>query len=106
MAGATQRQQLLANNLANANTPGFKRSDVDFHAVLQQVFAGNPALADLSQVTFQPQTDSTGSMRQDGNNVDVDSEMASLSQNTLDYQAMVSVMTARVKILETTIGTH
>jgi flagellar basal-body rod protein FlgB len=43
-------------------------------------------------------------MRADGNNVDVDGEMASLSENTLDYQAMTSVLSTRVKILETAIG--
>ena len=34
LAGASARQQVLANNVANANTPGFTRSDLDFHSQL------------------------------------------------------------------------
>ena len=37
MQGSLLRQQVLANNIANANTPGFQRSDVNFQAALQQI---------------------------------------------------------------------
>jgi|1186.fasta_scaffold11831_2 flagellar basal-body rod protein FlgB len=104
MSGALLRQQVLADNLANANTPGFKRSDVDFHGQLAKALAGTQSPSDIRGTTFAVETDSTTSMRLDGNNVDVDAEMANLSENTLDYQSLTSVLTARVKILETAIG--
>ena len=43
-------------------------------------------------------------MRADGNNVDVDTEMADLSENALDYQGSTSIMHSRVSILKTAIG--
>ena len=43
-------------------------------------------------------------MQADGNNVDVDTEMAKLSENALDYQSLVSVSNARLKMLSTAIG--
>jgi flagellar basal-body rod protein FlgB len=107
MSGAQMRQELLANNLANANTPGFRRSDLDFHAALAQAFgngasASSPSSANVAATQFQAVQDG-GQMRADGNDVDVDSEMSKLAQNSLDYQSLVSAMSARVKILETAI---
>jgi flagellar basal-body rod protein FlgB len=43
-------------------------------------------------------------MSADGNNVDIDTEMASLSQNALDYQSLVAVASARLKMLSIAIG--
>ena len=104
MAGANLREQVLANNLANANTPGFKRSDVDFHDALAQAFAAGDNSTQLSNMTFGIQSDSGTTMTADGNNVDVDTEMADLSQNSLDYEGMTSVLASRVSILKTAIG--
>lgn len=105
LAGSAQRQQLLANNLANADTPGFKRSDLDFHATLAGALQSGDSAAQLASLTFAPQTDTTSSMQADGNNVDVDTEMSKLSQNALDYESLVTVANARLKMLATAIGT-
>ena len=52
------RQQVLANNLANANTPGFKRSDVDFESTLASALVLRPTRTSaVGSVDFQPQTD-------------------------------------------------
>jgi flagellar basal-body rod protein FlgB len=106
MQGSLLRQQVLANNIANANTPGFQRSDVNFQSALAQAFssAGSPAPDQIQQLSFQPQTDSSGAMQVDGNTVDINTEMADLSQNSLDYQALESVLGTRMSILKTAIG--
>ena len=105
LSGAALRQQALASNIANANTPGFKRSDVDFHAALAEAFdRGSGAGSALEDVTFSKKTDLGTSSRADGNNVDIDQEMANLSENALDYQALVSLVRARVQMLQTVIG--
>ena len=77
MSGSALRQQVIANNIANANTPGYKRSDVDFHVGAR---AGVRRTADREPMdqtdVLASQADSTSAMRVDGNNVDIDSEMA------------------------------
>lgn len=103
LAGAAQQQQIVANNLANADTPGFKRTDLDFHTQLADALASGKADS-LASLSFTPQTDTTSSMQADGNNVDVDTELAKLSANALDYQSLVAVASARLKMLSTAIG--
>ena len=106
MSGAQLRQQVLANNLANANTPNFKRSDVDFHAALANAFdSGSVSPAAVNATQFSIQADTGSVMQADGNDVDVDTEMANLSENSLDYQSLTSVLASRVKILQTAMGT-
>src|ERR1700709_2047698 len=68
ISGASMRQSVLANNLANAETPGFQRSDVDFHGALSQAMSsGDGAAIDAVQFSAKqdPQT-----LRADGNGVD------------------------------------
>lgn len=104
MSGSALRQQVIANNIANANTPNFKASDVDFHAALAQAFGAQPTVDQVESTGFAVQTDSTSTGRIDGNNVDIDQQMANLSENTLDYQSLESVFASRISILKTAIG--
>lgn len=101
LLGASQRQSVLANNLANVETPGFKRSDVDFHGTLRTVMAtgGSP-----ENVGFSPQVAGGGAARADGNTVDADVEAANLAKNGLEYEAISSVLRARIDILESAMG--
>jgi flagellar basal-body rod protein FlgB len=100
LQGASMRQQILSNNLANANTAGFKRSDVDFHASLAAALDSDT----VDDASFAPVTDTQTAMRADGNNVDFDQEMANLTENALDYETMLSIHRARVQMLKMAIG--
>jgi flagellar basal-body rod protein FlgB len=106
ISGATVRQQALSANIANADTPGYRRVDVDFHGALAAAMSqGANASAALSQTSFTPQADSSaGAVRADGSTVDIDSESAKLAENALDQQTMVEVAQARIHILESAIG--
>ena len=105
LEGASMRQQVLANNLANANTAGFKRSDVDFQSALASALDdGSSSEGALDSLSFQPQTDTTSSMRADGNNVDFDQENSNLTENAVEYEAMLSVAHARMQMLRTAMG--
>ena len=95
MSGANLREQVLANNIANADTPNFKRSDVDFHAALAQAFSGQATPGQVGAITFQPQTDTASTIQADGSNVDIDREMSSLSQNQLSAQMRSTGATAK-----------
>lgn len=94
------RESLLANNVANADTPGYKRQDLDFQTALktelghtkygslnQRVRTMN---ADLSGLDVTAYTDAENySYRLDGNNVDPDSEPVELASEQLRYQLLM-----------------
>lgn len=97
---STLRHKVLSNNIANVNTPGFKRQVVSFEDQMAKVFDGRPELAGkrtddrhipidgLNYMDIRPttMTDRAHVMRNDKNNVDIDVEMADLSKNTMLYQ--------------------
>ena len=105
IAGAAQRHQALAANLANANTPGYQRVDVDFHSTLSAALGSDDAKDTLHGVKFAAQVDAGGVTRADGSSVDVDAESAKLAQNALEHQAAVQVAHARIGILRSAMGT-
>ena len=102
LSGASLRQKTLTENLANANTPGYQRKDVDFHGTLQRaMLGGTPA---LERTGFAPQETGEGAVRADGGTVDVDREATELAENGLEYQALSTVVAARAAILRTAMG--
>ena len=98
--GSAMRQTTLAANVANANTPGYVRQDVDFHGALKAAMDSG----DVENVGFAAATDSSAPMQADGNAVDIDVENASLAKNGLEYEALVSVASARLAILKSAMG--
>lgn len=101
LRGASLRQTLLTSNMANVNTPGYQRKDVDFHAQLQAAQAdGVPT----ERISFSPTVEADRVVRADGSGVDADQEAAALAENALEYQALVQVAAARNGILQTAMG--
>lgn len=102
ISGATLRNTVLSNNIANADTPGFQPSDVDFHAALSDALGEGPeALADVS---FAPEQLHTGAVRADGNGVDSEAEAAKLAENGLELEALEQVASSRFAIMRTAMG--
>ena len=99
--GSGLRQTALAQNVANANTPGYQRKDVDFESSLRAAMAGgqNP-----DTLQFGVQTDASAPMQPDGNSVDIDTESANLAENGLNYESLVTVEKGRLEILQSAIG--
>lgn len=98
---AWTRNDVLANNIANMDTPGYKRQDVDFESQLKQamrntrfksVDARVSAIND-TELETRVYTDASGfSYRLDGNNVDIDTETARLAENQIKYNGLVQSM--------------
>lgn len=83
--GFSARQNIIAQNIANINTPGYKSETLSFqHALAAGIKARN-----LSHVPFTI-TESSGSQVTNGNNVSLDQEMTALLQNSLDYTTTLS----------------
>jgi flagellar basal-body rod protein FlgB len=92
-----ERTELLARNLANADTPGYKARDLDFRAALTSVEQGGkvPGTALKYRVPLAPSLD--------GNTVDVQLEQAAFAENAVRYQATLSFLSARFRSLMTAI---
>lgn len=99
--GVSLRQQTIAENLANANTAGYRRRDVQFQGALNDAMAGGKSA--LEAVTFSPEMDRTAPLRGDGSNVDIDKEQSTMAQVGLEYDALVAIMKTRMQIMRTAI---
>lgn len=91
------RNDVLANNIANADTPNYKRKDVQFETYLSNAVAGTDSLdetvanIDLSTLGSTTYTEQAGlSYREDGNNVDISTENVELAKNQLKYYTLMN----------------
>ena len=109
----SQRQQVLASNIANADTPGFVARDFDFTAALQKATgsaatASLPALTDAghmrlggrgvggaTNMAYAVQTQPS----QDGNSVDLDRERANFVDNSIRYESTLRFINGNVKTM-------
>ncbi|MDI6617553.1 MAG: flagellar basal body rod protein FlgB [Clostridiales bacterium] len=94
------RQKVIANNISNINTKNFKRSDVVFEDILKDKL-GDGELTD----SVEPEVvkDSSTSMREDGNNVDIDYEMTNMAANEILYNTMITQLNTKYSILRYSI---
>src|SRR3954469_17106499 len=102
LSGASLRQQAIAQNIANVNTPGYRRQDVDFQSDLHA--AWDEGESSVERVSPSVAVDQGAVMRADGSSVDIDNEAASQAKNGLQYEAITMVMKVRTTILRTAIG--
>ena len=109
--GYDARHTAIANNIANAETPGYKRIDVQFEAALAKAVEDDRSRMDRGSSMSLPSPFAAGSevaasrpgvsstagttMRVDGSNGDPDAEMASLAANTLAHQTVVAMLDKR-----------
>ena len=93
------RNEAIANNIANVDTPNYKRQDVDFESVLAKELGRNRFVKmdqkvdglKTSRLNVGTYTDASGfSYRLDGNNVDIENENVYLAQNQLKYQGLIN----------------
>lgn len=93
------RQEVLAANLANADTPNYKAVDFDFGAALREASAARPGAS--TAVSSKPQllyrTPSQSAL--DGNSVEADAERAKLADNAVRYEAALRVLTGQIKTM-------
>jgi flagellar basal-body rod protein FlgB len=104
MEGASLRQEALAANLANANTPGYQRRDVDFKGALQSAIGASDPAAALERARFSATQDPAAVVRADGSTVDVDAESAKLAANGLEYEQLAGAARVRIEILKIAMG--
>jgi len=103
LEGTWARNTALSANIANVDTPGYKRKDVIFEKYFQEAMAGGNKLTkeEIQQITPKTVFDyRSTSQRLDGNNVDIDTEMSYLAENQLRYTALISQVNYKFKRLK------
>lgn len=89
--GLAARHAAISDNIANVNTPGYKRKDVVFEEALARALddcARNPCGGRMAPIEPLLVRETGTSLRADGNNVDIDREAVALADNALRYQAL------------------
>lgn len=110
-----RRATLLANNLANSDTPGFKARDLDFRALVKEAMGnasstgmrrtddGHIGVGEFGGATDEALYRTPLQPSIDGNTVDEHVEMAAFARNTLDFQASLTFLQSRFRGLKTAL---
>ncbi|SFH50467.1 flagellar basal-body rod protein FlgB [Tindallia magadiensis] len=117
MDASWARNESISNNIANVNTPGFKKTSVEFESIMKDVINNNKIPVKLTHqkhipigslapesVTHQKKQRTNFSTRRDGNNVDIDVEMAERAKNELWYQTLSTRINGEFHKLRTVIS--
>ena len=108
------RENVITNNIANIDTPGYKRQDVDFESVLQKALGKTKYSSldkkvrelnqDLGKLTTTSYTEAANySYRLDRNNVDENTENAELASESLRYQLLTTAITNNFSRMQTVL---
>ncbi|PIE04688.1 MAG: flagellar basal body rod protein FlgB [Spirochaetales bacterium] len=121
MAVSTLRREVIANNIANAETPNFKRSEVSFEAQLGRALASEkqdssigvlthpdhiPFRRAVDYRTVKPRIalDYLTSAKNNGNNVDVEVELMNATENQMMYELMSSAVAHEFRSVKIVLG--
>jgi flagellar basal-body rod protein FlgB len=111
----SKRMEVIADNLANSDTPGYKARDIDFRAAMAQAGGADAPVKLATTNTGHIATDSASTVDAsvkyrvplapalDGNTVDAQQEQAAFADNTVRYQATLTFLSSRFKSLMTAI---
>ena len=114
--GAWMRNQAIAHNIANVDTPGYKRQDVSFEAELKHALKASKYVSldekvdhlnqnGLSRINPRTYSDYSGySYRLDRNNVDIDTGNVELASNQLKYNALVQSINEEFNNIKTVLS--
>ena len=114
--GSALKQTVISNNIANVNTPGYKKSVVNFQEILENILDPKKELV-MTRAKHLVQQEGTAeaqvikitpvnntSLRNDGNNVDVDLELAELAENNLYFNSLTQLLSSQLALLKYAIS--
>ena len=116
MTRLSKRQQVVASNVANIDTPGYKTKDISFHATLGELMSGGtiplktarPEHSSMDELVFAPTEPEVFEVqglpaRADKNNVDIDKEMLKLGETSFGYSIMTQLLRVKFHTISTSI---
>jgi len=103
--GLSRRAEVRANNIANASTPGFRATTVDFESTLRShLLSGD--VASLRTDPAMAETIREGFVNANGNSVDLEVETTDMIQDNLMFQAVINGFNYKVDVIRTAIGSR
>jgi len=114
--GLALRRDIIAQNVANVDTPNYRAQDVDFETTLQMALQSSDSmlmnLTDENHIAFngtatplfQVGIRDGGTLRADGNNVDIDLELADLTETGVRYNALSTVVSQKYSLIKNIVS--
>lgn len=113
-----QRNEAIAQNISNIDTPGYKRKTVEFEGYLSQALDKNGIAGfrthkkhipigrrNVNEIDISVKQDNKSlSMRLDGNNVDIDNEMALMAKNSIKYNTLIQRISGQFRQMKSVIN--
>ncbi len=103
MDAAALRARVIAANIANQNTPGYRRQTVRFEESLRAALAGGRGPGELERMEPTIEADLSTPTRADGNNVSLELETSAMRQNQLLYETYAAIQATRSELLRSAI---
>ena len=116
MTRLSRRQQVVASNIANIDTPGYRTRDVTFQLTMQEILSGEqirmntrtadrPHMTAWAPISMEPEAfEAEGlAMRADRNNVDIDREMLKLGETSFAYAMITQLLRGRFRTISSAI---
>ncbi len=111
--GLSARHQVISNNIANVDTPGYTAKQVDFETTLKRTLDQSTMKVSLAKTSgrhmdseswvtnlLSTTSRSGGTYREDGNNVDIDTELLDMSETNLRYSAISQGISSKLLLLK------
>jgi flagellar basal-body rod protein FlgB len=97
------RQKAIANNIANLETPGYRRIDVKFEELLAKALESSSELKDISEIEPQVYQPKQTPVKANGNDVSFEAEVGEMVKNTLRHKAYIRLLGKELKQIELAI---
>ena len=105
LEGLWKRNEIISNNIANAESSGYRAKDLDFEQVLQQYINKKESVQplDARELRFSILDRQGLSVKENGNNVNVETEMVSLTENNMKYDLATEALRNQLELLRIVI---
>ncbi len=112
MDGLSYRKNVISQNVANVDTPGYHALELNFESELQRSMSSSPKLSisltnsnhqlskDDASGAYQAKLRSGGAERADGNNVDIDTELVQMTETGIRYSALTTAVSKKLSLLK------
>ncbi len=107
--GTVSRNRVLADNIANIETPGYTRKEVSFEDQLNNVMSqtdgmSDDKISDIRNVTPSVKNDENAPRRENGNNVNIEHEVVELAKNSMQFETAAQLLTMEFRGVRSAIS--